>query len=154
MENFVSAALLVVFGYFIGLSIGRTVKARKRTIEVFDEEEIIEGCTVRIFSNSKTGNTFYQWWKGSKDDLKTINIEEKRRMNMRIKVNLDTLSKANRFVDVVSQIEGEVFLTDRYRNFIVNGKSLIGALYTMEFQEIWCESDTDIYGKIHEFVAE
>jgi len=73
---------------------------------------------------------------------------------MRIKVNLDTLSKAKRFVDVVSQIEGEVFLTDRYRNFIVNGKSLIGALYTMEFQEIWCESDTDIYGKIHEFVAE
>ena len=77
MENFVSAALLVVFGYFIGLSIGRTVKARKRTIEVFDEEKIIEGCTVRIFSNSKTGNTFYQWWKGSKDDLKTISIEEK-----------------------------------------------------------------------------
>jgi len=71
---------------------------------------------------------------------------------MRVKIRLDTMTDVNHFVNVVSQVDGNVVLTDKNRNFSVNGKSLIGALYTMEFSEIWCESETDIYTKIKDFV--
>lgn len=35
----------------------------KVKINIFDEEEIIENCTVQILSNSKTGDTSVGWWR-------------------------------------------------------------------------------------------
>lgn len=36
---------------------------------LFDEEEIIEGCTVQILRNSVTGEISVGWWKGGREDM-------------------------------------------------------------------------------------
>ena len=35
---------------------------------LFDEEEIIEGCTVQILTNTVTGEVSVGWWQGSAED--------------------------------------------------------------------------------------
>ena len=34
-------------------------------ISFYDEEEIVENCTVQILSNSKTGDISIGWWRNS-----------------------------------------------------------------------------------------
>ena len=36
---------------------------RKVITNLFDKEEIIENCTVQIWSNSHTGETSVGWWR-------------------------------------------------------------------------------------------
>ena len=36
----------------------------------------------------------------------------------------------------------------------VNARSVIGMLYAMTFNELWCESDNDIYQNIKDFIIE
>ena len=64
---------------------------------------------------------------------------------MRIKIRLDTMTEINSFVGDMTKTTADVFLTDKDRNFIVSAKSLLGAVYSMEWDEIWCESSEDIY---------
>lgn len=70
---------------------------------------------------------------------------------MRVKIRLDTLKDAQRFAEIAESCEGWVHITDS-NGMCVNGKSVIGALHAMEFSEIWCESENDIYTKIQGFV--
>ena len=70
---------------------------------------------------------------------------------MKNKIRLDTMGDVHKFVNIVGKVEGEVYLSDK-RNFRINGKSLLGVMYSLEFDEIWVESDEDIYSKIAEFV--
>lgn len=73
---------------------------------------------------------------------------------MRIKVRLDTLSDIKRFVDAANNVIGaEVYLTDG-NNFTVSAKSILGATYTMEWNEVYCTCSKDIYNIIRAFVAE
>lgn len=69
---------------------------------------------------------------------------------MKVKVALETMSDIYEFVSLVSKIEEPVFLVGE--EFKVSAKSLLGAMYTMEWQEIWCECEKDIYGKISKFI--
>lgn len=39
---------------------------------IYDEEEIIEGCTVQILRNSITGEESWGWWIGTKEDMPLI----------------------------------------------------------------------------------
>lgn len=71
---------------------------------------------------------------------------------MKLKINLDTMSSISKFVDICSRIERPVYLTDENGDFKVSAKSLLGALYTMEWSDVWCICDTDIYQKIQQFV--
>lgn len=71
---------------------------------------------------------------------------------MRQKLNLVTLSDVQGFVSAASKHDGRVFLTDKDHNFIVNAKSMLGAVYTLEWDEIWCEADGDIYHLIEKYV--
>lgn len=73
---------------------------------------------------------------------------------MRIKINLDTMTDINDFVKAMVSYGGNVFLTDKDRNFIVSAKSMLGAVYSMEWSEIWCEADEDIYHLLSRFAAE
>ena len=73
---------------------------------------------------------------------------------MRIKINLDTMSDINAFVSAMTKTNANVFLTDSERNFIVSAKSMLGAVYSMEWDEVWCESDEDIYHVISKFAAD
>lgn len=72
---------------------------------------------------------------------------------MKVKVRLDTLSDIRGFVGAVSNVCAEVHLTDG-NNLTVSGKSILGAMYTMEWSEIYCTCDTDIYRFIERFIIE
>lgn len=71
---------------------------------------------------------------------------------MRYKIRLDTMAEINRFVGVATKHTGKITLTDG-DNFMVNGKSLLGAMYTFEWDQIYCESDTEIYHLIKDFIV-
>ena len=72
---------------------------------------------------------------------------------MKYKIRLETLSDVNKFVKVASRYPGKIILTDG-ENFSVNGKSLLGAMYTVEWDQIYCESENEIYHLIKDFVDE
>jgi hypothetical protein len=73
----------------------------------------------------------------------------------RYKVNLDTQTDLIRFVDKATKLTVPVFLTDSTNTFIVNGKSVLGALYAKaEWGELWVSSEKDIYSELLEFISE
>lgn len=72
---------------------------------------------------------------------------------MKLKIRLDTVSDANRFAAIASGVEGRVVITDG-NGLCVNGKSVLGALHALEFTDLWCESEKEIYGLIRDFVIE
>ena len=72
---------------------------------------------------------------------------------MRAKINIDTLSKINAFVAICSQIDCNINLIDG-KGYCVSAKSLIGAIATMDWSQVFVESDKDIYAYITDFVAE
>ena len=72
---------------------------------------------------------------------------------MRVKVRLDTMSDIKGFVDAVSGVETEVHLTDG-NNLTVSAKSILGAMYTMEWNDIYCDCEKDIYRFIQKYVLE
>lgn len=39
------------------------------SIGVYDQEEIIEGCTVQILTNTVTGEQSVGWWRGTAEDM-------------------------------------------------------------------------------------
>ena len=71
---------------------------------------------------------------------------------MKVKIRLDTFNQAKAFSEVVSSIPNKVFITDN-NGLVVNGKSLLGALHAMEFSELWCTSEKDVYNVIEKFVV-
>ncbi len=73
---------------------------------------------------------------------------------MRVKINLDTMTDINDFVKLMTGYGGSVFLTDKDRHFIVSAKSMLGAIYSMEWGEIWCESEDDIYHLLSRFISQ
>ena len=58
----------------------------------------------------------------------------------------------NSFVRIASKSKGKVHITDG-EGFRVNGKSLLGVMYSLEFETLWCESEEDIYSQIEPFVV-
>ena len=44
----------------------------KVEMNVYDQEEIIEGCTVQILRNSVTGEESIGWWRGTAEDMPRI----------------------------------------------------------------------------------
>lgn len=72
---------------------------------------------------------------------------------MRYRIRLDTMAEVNRFVGVATKVKGKLILTDG-DNFTVNGKSLLGAMYTFEWDRIFCESENEIYHLIKDFVVD
>ena len=69
------------------------------------------------------------------------------------RIRLDTMADVNRFVGIATQSPGKLILTDD-ENFTVNGKSLLGAMYTFEWDQIFCQSENEIYFKIRDFIIE
>lgn len=63
---------------------------------------------------------------------------------MRAKIRLDTMRDIQGFVNAVSTIPESVILEDNDGNR-VSAKSLIGAIYTMEWACVYCYCNKDIY---------
>ena len=66
------------------------------------------------------------------------------------KIELVTTSDIMEFVRIATEETGAVKLMDG-NGFCVNGKSLLGAMATVEWKSLYCESDNDIYSKIEKF---
>ena len=66
------------------------------------------------------------------------------------KINLVTSADMQEFVRIATAEDGEVKLIDG-NGFCVNGKSLLGAMATVEWKSLYCESENDIYLKIKKF---
>lgn len=70
---------------------------------------------------------------------------------MKVKLQLETMSDISRFVQLCSQVEENVSVTDSIGH-CVSAKSLLGMIYTMEWTDVWCECERDIHFIIKEFV--
>lgn len=70
---------------------------------------------------------------------------------MRAKIRLDTSNDAINFAHITSQLEGKIVVKDS-NGFCVNAKSVLGALHALEFNELWVESENDIWMKIKDFI--
>ena len=66
---------------------------------------------------------------------------------MRIKIRLDTYNDVKEFVEISNRIDSIIYLEDG-NGLRVNAKSLLGALYTMEYNDIYCVCADDISNKI------
>ena len=66
------------------------------------------------------------------------------------KIELTTTTDIMDFVKLASSIDGSVKLIDD-TGFCVNGKSLLGAMATVEWSSLYCVSDVDIYSKIEKY---
>ena len=62
---------------------------------------------------------------------------------MRQRVRLDTMTDIQKFIGVVSNIDDNVYLEDD-TGFKVSAKSLLGALLSMEWKEVYCHCPRDI----------
>ena len=72
---------------------------------------------------------------------------------MRAKINIDTFGKINSFVSICSKFNCNIRLIDG-TGYCVSAKSVIGAVATMDWTEVFVVSDEDIYSHIKEFVVE
>ena len=70
---------------------------------------------------------------------------------MKAKIRLDTMRDVNEFVRICTGVIPAVHITDG-RGLRVSAKSVIGAIYAMEFDELWCECDIDIWHEIERFI--
>ena len=70
---------------------------------------------------------------------------------MRVRIALETLSSVQHFVELIEQIEGSAFLTDG-TGLKVNAKSVMGVAYSLEFNEIWLETEKSVYSLIAEYI--
>lgn len=57
----------------------------------------------------------------------------------RIEVRIDTQTDVYEFVKLANEIPDDIFLKDN-SGHCVNGKSLLGCLYTLEFDHVYVES--------------
>ncbi len=72
---------------------------------------------------------------------------------MRVKIQLDTITDIGNFVVAVSHATSKnekVYVTDGDR-CCINAKSFLGLVAARDFDELWCESEKDIYSSIRQF---
>lgn len=72
---------------------------------------------------------------------------------MKERVNLDTMGKINAFVAVCSKLDCKIDLIDG-TGYRVSAKSLVGALATVDWNQVFIECEKDIYAYVQEFLAE
>lgn len=71
---------------------------------------------------------------------------------MKYKIRLDTSTDVAKFVALTTSIQNaEITVTDG-KGMCVNARSLLGMLYALEFTELWCNSNVEIYDLIKDFV--
>lgn len=72
---------------------------------------------------------------------------------IRVKVNLETQKDVAEFVNIAGTIEEDVMLVDNTYNR-VSAKSIMGCLYSLEFAEVWVESECkNLSSKFMKFLA-
>ena len=69
------------------------------------------------------------------------------------KVVLETQQDALDFLEIIRNEPGEIKLvgTDGNMECTVNARSMLGVLYSIEWDDLWSYSDHDIYTKLGKF---
>lgn len=57
----------------------------------------------------------------------------------------------NQFVAVCSKVPDAVYISDG-AGLKVSAKSILGVMYSMEFDELWCETDVNLYNQLDKFI--
>ena len=70
---------------------------------------------------------------------------------MRARINLETQSDILELVNIASKFDFKIKVKDGSGN-CVDAKSIMGMLYSLEFEETYIESEKDIYRDITKFV--
>lgn len=70
---------------------------------------------------------------------------------MRNRIRIDTVKQANEFAAIAAGLNGRITITDG-NGLTVNAKSVLGALHAMEFENLWVDSEEDIYMAIEPFI--
>ena len=69
------------------------------------------------------------------------------------KIQMETVKDAAKLAGIAELVNQELVLTDG-NGFKVNAKSVMGAIYTLEFDEIWLESNEEIpYSMFKDFIV-
>ena len=58
------------------------------------------------------------------------------------KIRIDTMKEAEAFAQSARNVNATVLVKDD-DGHCVNGKSVLGMVYALEFNELWCETDSD-----------
>lgn len=72
---------------------------------------------------------------------------------MKAKIRLDTMKDINQFVGICSKVNKPVYITDG-AGLKVSAKSILGVMYSMEFDEIWCETEANLYYELDRFIID
>lgn len=72
---------------------------------------------------------------------------------MKERVNLDTMSKINTFVGICSRLDCKIDLIDG-NGYRVSAQSLVGAIATMDWNQVFIECEKDIYAYVQDFLAD
>lgn len=70
---------------------------------------------------------------------------------MKAKIRLDTMKDINQFVGICSKVSEPVHITNGV-GLKVSAKSILGVMYSLEFDEIWCETDANLYSQLDKFI--
>ena len=73
---------------------------------------------------------------------------------MRARIRLETLSDINRFINVVTPLPGKIVVKNSTEDFIVNAKSIFVMICAMNYDDLWVESENDVYSHIKDFIIE
>lgn len=65
-------------------------------------------------------------------------------------IRVDTLTDANKLVAAATAVDGKVTVSDD-DGHVVNAKSLLGCLYSMEFADIYLTCEETVAGHFDEF---
>lgn len=66
------------------------------------------------------------------------------------RIQLDTMKEVNDFVTRVSCVKSPVYLVDG-AGLKVSAKSILGAVYTLEWDKLYVESDVDLGSLISDY---
>lgn len=73
---------------------------------------------------------------------------------MKMKINLDTKTKAIELFKIASTLPDQnIYLVNGDGTLRAHAKSIMGVLYSMEFNDLWIESANDHYFAFKEFAA-
>ena len=74
---------------------------------------------------------------------------------MKVRIALETGQDISEFVEILDSLPPtvKVYVTDN-NNFRISARSMLFlAVARIEWDQLWCECDTDIYSKIERFVV-
>lgn len=72
---------------------------------------------------------------------------------MFVKVRLDTKEDIVKFNKIASSVDTPIYIVDKKKGLKIQAQSILGMLYTVEFNDLYCECEKDISGLIEDFIC-